>query len=815
MQRADLHVHSKYSEHPSEWFLQRLGAGESYTEPEEIYRIAKHRGMRFVTITDHNRIEGALQLRAAHPEDCFTGCEVTTYFPEDRCKIHLLVFGLSEEQFSRIESVRENVYHLRDLLQSEGLAHAVAHATSPINNKLTLEHFEKLVLLFDVFEVVNGGRSRPTNQILLRTLISLTPETIARLYEKHGIDPVSRDAWRKGLIGGSNDHAGLFIGRTFTEAESDTPAQFLEAIRTRKTWGTGRHNDHRSLVFSLYRVAYDFSRAKSMPLPKGVLGHLNGLLFDRSPLTLTDRIRLKTIQRQSGNGGGDSTERLRQLLLDLGRWIRQDQDDAEDRLSLAWDRITELSDTLLGLALRSAGSELHRGDIEGLLRTISSTLPGAFLSVPFVSSLRYLHRNRPLNEELKRRFLASEEAGTRKVLWFTDTLEDMNGVSETLRNLGWVAHRNGYPVRLVTSLAKSGGRPDLPPELVDLPHIHELRLPLYESYVLRIPSILRALERIAVEEPDLVYLSTPGPVGLIGLLAARLLNVPCVGVYHTDFPMQAEAIADNEHLAFMLEGYTSWFYAMCDEIAVPTEEYIRILTERGFHPGKMRRFDRGIDLERFRPSADARARGRARHELGDGPVLLYAGRISRDKNLDHLFRISDRLRDREPGLRLVLAGHGPDLDRLREAHGANGGVRFTGRLEAPELAELYAAADLFVFPSETDTFGMAVLEAQASGLPAIVSTMGGPKEIVRDGVTGHVLPASDLGAWVERIERMLDARAHRPEEWRAMGARARRNVLERFDWDRFLTRITGEPRRGATPPDQPEDREASLEEVGR
>lgn len=94
MAKVDLHAHSKYSNHPSEWFLQRLGAAESYTEPEAIYRMARSRGMDFVTVTDHNCMRASLELVAKYPEHCFSGVEATAYFPEDGCKVHVLIYGL-------------------------------------------------------------------------------------------------------------------------------------------------------------------------------------------------------------------------------------------------------------------------------------------------------------------------------------------------------------------------------------------------------------------------------------------------------------------------------------------------------------------------------------------------------------------------------------------------------------------------------------------------------------------------------------------------------------------------------------------------
>ncbi len=123
--RADLHVHSRYSDRPSEWLLRRIGSAECYTTPQEVYRRAKAAGMDFVTISDHNCIEGALEI--AHLPDTFVSCEVTTYFPDDNAKFHLLVTGISEAQFAEIDCLRVDIRELRDYLVAEDIVHSLAH----------------------------------------------------------------------------------------------------------------------------------------------------------------------------------------------------------------------------------------------------------------------------------------------------------------------------------------------------------------------------------------------------------------------------------------------------------------------------------------------------------------------------------------------------------------------------------------------------------------------------------------------------------------------------------------------------------------
>ena len=159
MIRADLHVHSQASRRPSEWFLQKAGASESYTDIHTLYHCAKDAGMDFVTITDHNTIEGAGELVRAYRTTLYQRGN-HHLFPENNCKIHLLLYDISPDHFSHIESLRRNIYQLRDYVRDNDIAYSVAHGFYSINNRLDPDTLEKLILLFDIFEGLNGARGR-------------------------------------------------------------------------------------------------------------------------------------------------------------------------------------------------------------------------------------------------------------------------------------------------------------------------------------------------------------------------------------------------------------------------------------------------------------------------------------------------------------------------------------------------------------------------------------------------------------------------------------------------------------------------------
>ena len=791
MAKVDLHVHSRYSTHPSNWFLQRIGASESYTEPEYIYKTAIERGMDFVTLTDHNRIEGSILLRERYPDRTFTGVESTAYFPEDRCKIHVLIYGLNESQFSEIERLRTDIYELRDYLHEQDLAHSVAHATYSINGVLSVEVIEKLALLFNTFEGLNGARIMMHNRTLMAAMKNLTPELIQDFRSRHNIEPVGKEPWIKGFTGGSDDHAGLFIARTWTSAPASTPEAFLQAVKSGTTTPEGRHNNYQSLAFSVYKIAYDYSQSKGDGLTRSFLTQITESVYNHHSMSFRDQVVLRYLKttRQYRES------RIKRLSLELMEQLQQEEhNDIEKKLDLVYDKIGEITDEFFRIITSSLVKNMGRGNLEGLIKGVSSSLLGIFMSVPFFSTLKIMYDGRPLLSSVKERFNLNKTSSGKKILWFTDTYTDLNGVASTVREIGALSEKFGKDIYIVTSLptSDSGG---LHSRIINLPAFHQFALPSYETITLRLPSMLRSIKLLYEIEPDEIFISTPGPVGLLGLLLSRLMNSRSTGIYHTDFSMQALNITGDDRVFRVMESFMHWFYSCTDEVMVPTGEYMDILEDRGFDRSRMKIFRRAIDGTMFSPeeSADQSA---CRHipKNDDAFILLYTGRISRDKNIDFLISIFREVRDSGRMAKLVIAGDGPDFSELKKNMSGDKDIILTGRLAREELPVLYSSADLFVFPSVTDTFGMVVLEAQACGLPAVVSGTGGPREIIKEGVTGSITESMDLNSWVDEINSYIDMKENKPEKYRSMRIQSRLNGL-RYDWDAVFTDLTGEPLR--------------------
>jgi len=277
-----------------------------------------------------------------------------------------------------------------------------------------------------------------------------------------------------------------------------------------------------------------------------------------------------------------------------------------------------------------------------------------------------------------------------------------------------------------------------------------------------------AIERNA----HVIHTSTPGPVGMIGRLAAVLTGAPVCGVYHTDFPAYLEALYASRFMGWGATQAMRAFYAGVDRVFSRSEEYIPALTKIGIDPGRIVALRRGVETTAFRPEfRDDSIWDTVTGARAGAVKALYCGRVSTEKNLPLLVEAwgaaHAKLVEHGVESQLIVVGGGPYLDQMKSAL-KNGSAAFAGYRHGRELSALYATSDLFVFPSATDTLGQVVLEAQASGAPVLVSDRGGPGQIVDAGVSGLVLPATDRAAWTDAIVGLFADDARR----RAMGAAA-------------------------------------------
>ncbi|MBN1106168.1 MAG: glycosyltransferase [Deltaproteobacteria bacterium] len=814
--KADLHVHSRYSTRPSEWLLRKIGCSESYTDPVHVYRAARARGMDLVTITDHNTLAGSLEI--AHLDGAFVGEEVTTYFPEDGCKLHVLVYDITESEHEDISQARENVFDLVRYLHEREIVHVLAHPLYAVNDLLTERHFCRSLLLFKSFEM-NGSRDEYQNRILAQILNMLTREEMEVLSERYRLEPFGKEPWRKNLVGGSDDHSSLHIARSFTVVEGASGVRdFLQGIGENRSRPAGSGATPKHLAQNLYSIAYQFYRHR-LGLERYLGKDLLLRFIDRAlvPSSRAEegfigRIREAMGSRRQAQKSGSLSSDLKGVILKEGREIiladpgmkellRKCPVEAErpSGLEKIWfGFVNQVSEKVLRRFADSIMEAMAGADVFDIFHSLGSAgslytmLAPYFVSYTlFTKGRRFAHRCLSALPGLQARPESGggepESRQRLRVAHFTDTFHEVNGVATTLRLEAAIAMKHGKYQKIITC-----GEAMEDDGVVNFPPTGSFELPEYPELRFLYPPLLAMLDYCYEKDFTHIHSATPGPIGLAALAIARILKVPIYGTYHTALPQYVNILTGDRSLEEMIWKYTIWYYNQMDVIYVPSHATGREIEARGAVSEKIRYYPRGIDTERFHPS---KRNGFFQRRFGipTGETrLLYVGRVSREKNLPFLVEVFKRLCGRKQDLRLVVIGDGPYLPEMK---GALEGfpVTFSGYLGGEDLAEAYASGDLFLFPSTTDTFGNVVLEAQASGLPVVVTDEGGPMENLIPGETGFVVHAGDTQAFVDTVMRMLE----RPELRQKMGARATEYMKSRtFDtaflqlWESYRDEVT-------------------------
>ncbi len=798
MVRIDLHLHSYYSDRPSEWILRRLGLPQSYSPPHVLYQKLHAAGMTHKTITDHHRIDGCLELLAAHPRDCFISEEVTTYFP-DGCKIHLLVWAITEAQHQEINQLRENIYDLSAYLRSKRIPHAVTHPLISLNQKFTLAHFEKLILLFSTFEAINGNREPLTQDIATLCLQNLTPEIIETLANRHNLAPTHPLPHLKSFTAGSDDHGGLGVACAYSEAShAHTLSDFFNALEERRLKLQGSRGEPLRLANNVYNTIIGYARAhltKSAPQATQLLSRVaDRFLSGENPtkFSFIDKLSLATEAIRSGAIIDLFKPGSMSLAQDLTAFFSSPETHAALEAAIKTESTESrrtfrmaayLANTLIYRFAMQIYERVREGKWLDILQPLSGFLPVAASLSPYLLAFRQFSPDRAFLHKAAEAFLKSSPPSLqkRKTAWFTDTLEDVNGVSRTIRALAGAMQAQGHPIEIFSchSHITLQGLP-----IRNFPPLGEFPVPEYELQRVGFPPILEILDTIYMEHFTEIIVSTPGPVGLVGLLVARLLGLPLHMIYHTDFPQYALYLSDDQMMESLTWSYMQWFYGQADQIYVNTEFYRQAWEKRGIASSKISILPRGIDTRQFH--AAHRDETFWRRYGASSPVVLYVGRISKEKNLAFLAEIWRKVEQAIPSVSLCFVGEGPYRSELQKLIPQ---AIFTAGLSGEALAKAYASADLFVFPSTTDTFGNVVLEALASGLPVIASTIGGPAELLSRCGMGSAIAIDEPEAWVEGI---LKALRHPLSDSDRM--RQADQIRTHWDWGKaamdFMNRIT-------------------------
>lgn len=329
----------------------------------------------------------------------------------------------------------------------------------------------------------------------------------------------------------------------------------------------------------------------------------------------------------------------------------------------------------------------------------------------------------------------------KRVCLVSDTIYDLNGVSRFIQDFSNEALKQNKEFYVIGSTNKKCE--DIHPNIFNIKPLFTIKMPFYKSLDLVFPNFFKIYKKIKEIDPELLHISTPGFIGLTALLSSRILKIPVVGIYHTDFSAYIYDNTNSKLFTFISKKFLQLFYKPFHAIFSRTNEYKDILINKyNFKNKNFLTLKPGINLNRFyNPEISNN------YFKNDRFKFLYVGRISVEKNIDFLINIFKELNSKDIELNLVgdIEIENINFEELKKYN-----INFLGRKTGIELLNIYASSNTFIFPSTTDTLGQVVIEAMASKLPVIVTNVGGPKEFVNEKF-GFILDINDKKQWLEKI----------------------------------------------------------------
>jgi len=801
--RVDMHCHDHNSDVPDELWGRILGLPETWLKTGKLVKRLKHNGCDLVTITNHNNARSCWTL-LDEGHDVLVGAEFTCFFPEDDLYLHVLTYGFTPAQEVVLNAKRQNVYDFLRYAAEHDIPVVMPHPLYlySSNDHFDVELFQKLAVLFQRFEVLNGQRDLWQATLTLNWTRGLTPELIRTYARKHKLDPaefgVDPEA-PKVLVGGSDDHMGIFAGQCGSRLwvpnlrerlRREKPSELaLEAIRAGQISPFGHVAENQKLNIALLDYFAQIATRIEDPGLLRILLH-RGEASDKLACFAISNALLELQKNKHAR-------KFFEFVHDALRGKKPNK-------MVKWNVSKKYRFCIAHLE-RIADS--HNESLEVFSETVNDSIADLF------TELNRLIIQRVQDSEFSKKLRVSESFSTEDL---TRKFEIPSQLSALLlgagtkhtqvssRALGELAGKVSFPLMIATVLAgaclastralyknrpflnrfashigrnhhefrvlhltdtlfdKNGVSNSLTGKLrqiqqndiaIDMlvchesakpePHLHVTRplaaftLPDSGGQRLRIPDLLEIARIFYSGGYDRVICSTEGPMVAVALYLKYMFNIPCFFFMHTDWLEYIRSTTNaSRHERDRIRRILRLLYGEFDGIFVLNRE----------HRDWLAGFEMEIPEERIfltahhAPAVDTSATPIRKADLfedatDDTPVLFIACRLSAEKGLADLPEILAQARQSLPDLRLVIAGSGPAEAELKQMLPD---ALFLGWVDKQTLASLYAGLDLFVFPSRFDTFGNVLLEAFAHGMPAIAYDCKGPRDIIEHEKSGYL-----------------------------------------------------------------------------
>lgn len=350
---------------------------------------------------------------------------------------------------------------------------------------------------------------------------------------------------------------------------------------------------------------------------------------------------------------------------------------------------------------------------------------------------------------------------------------EVNGVAHTISKMVQGLRQRGHQVQLIRPSQSRNEQLECETQQV---LVRGVSIPRYQELKLGLPAKRRLLRLWSAQPPDVVHIATEGPLGASALRAARMLGLPVSSGFHTNFHSYSRHYGLGL-MSRLVAGYLRSLHNKTGCTIVPTKEMKEQLTGLGFD--NLVVVGRGIDTTLFNPARRSASQRAAWGCEADDLALLYVGRLAPEKNIGLFVSAARAMRQLNARIKVVLVGDGPEGPALRRAHPD---FVFAGMQTGEQLACMYASADVFLFPSLSETFGNVTLEALASGLAVVAFDYAAAKELIRHGVDGLLAPCDDPGQFVAAAVSLASS----PERLARMRLAAL-DAAEGLSWEQVCT----------------------------
>ncbi|MFZ4411711.1 MAG: glycosyltransferase [Bacteroidales bacterium] len=809
--RIDLHCHDYNSDVPDELLGRILNLPETWLKSEALIKTLKQNDCSAFTITNHNNARSCYEMQDKG-FDILTAAEFSCTVPDFNIGIHVLTYGFNPSQEKMLNKLRKNIYAFQDYALENDIptiwAHPLYHYnTSGIPN---LAFFNKMALVFERFEVLNGQRDSWQNMLVKVWLEGITPEKIDELSKEAGI-PANRyckDPYKKSMSGGSDSHMGFFSGLTGTllyvpqlnvKLKDFKPSELaLQAIKDGNMAPYGSHHNSEKLTVAFLDYVFQIALNRNDPGLLRILLHkgssqdkLIALLVSNGFAELRrHRVTMNFVELFHNCFQGKVPSLSKKILVpkvykpifkDALSIAETTKNDPENVVEIYKKSVFSISDKLNALLFKRLVKKIDKFQLQGKFKDFDVNmlidkfeLPSEFrayienetkyfnkdknkrmsnpnlsdlfdgLSFPFLASALILAANyasskvlynvRPLLQTF------SENIGKlqhpKRMLWLTDTFDDNNGVSMVLQSMLQEIKLRNLPIDILVC-SDSVQATD---HLIVIKPLATFNIPMYKEQTIRVPNYLEIHKLFHDNEYDRIICSTEGLMGLAAIYLKNAYSVKAYFYIHTDWIMFAKKVLNIDRSN--LNRFTRLlrlYYNAFDNLFVLNSDQHKWLTssKMGFESSRVFNTAHWVE-DIFIPKKPAKKK--LFNIDQQQTVLLFAGRLSKEKGVMELAEIYKRAKAEIHDLQIVIAGNGPAEQELKKALPE---AIYLGWMDHDKLPGIYSSADLLILPSKFDTFSCVVLEALSCGLPVIAYNTKGPKDIIEDNKNGFLVSNTD------------------------------------------------------------------------